>query len=93
MVRFSKFTQKKEIYEKLEKFLSKLIWRETLFFFLNKVSLQTSLKRNSTNFSYISILSVNFENLTVKLHVVTIFFMHVKFQKDQRSIAISSNKC
>ena len=93
MVRFSKFTQKKEIYEKLEKFLSKLIWRETLFFFLNKVSLQTSLKRNSTNSSYISILSVNFENLTVTLHVLIIFFMQVKFQEDQRSIAISSNKC
>ena len=32
MVRFSKFTPKKEIYEKFEEFLSKLVWRETLFF-------------------------------------------------------------
>ena len=47
----------------------------------------------SPNSSYISILSVNFENLTVRLHVLIIFFMHVKFQEDQRSIAISSNKC
>ena len=31
MVRFSKFTPKKEIYEKFEEFLSKLVWRETLF--------------------------------------------------------------
>ena len=31
MVKFSKFTPKKEIYEKFEKFLSKLVWRETLF--------------------------------------------------------------
>ena len=59
-------------------------------FLMNKVSLQTSLERNSINLSYISILSVNFENLTVRLHVLIIFFMHVKFQEDQRSIAISS---
>ena len=32
MVRFSKFTLKKEINDKFEKFLSKLVWRETLFF-------------------------------------------------------------
>ena len=32
MVRFLKFTPKKEIYEKFEEFLSKLVWRETLFF-------------------------------------------------------------
>ena len=30
-IRFSKFTPKKEIYEKFEEFLSKLVWRETLF--------------------------------------------------------------
>ena len=58
--------------------------------FMNKVSLQTSLERNSINLSYISILSVNFENLTVRSHVLIIFFMHVKFQEDQRSIVISS---
>ena len=40
----------------------KIIW--------NKVSLQTSLERNSTNSSYIFILSVNFENLIVRLHVL-----------------------
>ena len=38
-------------------------------FWKNKVSLQTSLEINSTNFSCISILSVNFKNLTVRLHV------------------------
>ena len=37
---------------------------------LNKVFLQTNLERNSLNSSYISILSVNFENLTVRLHVL-----------------------
>ena len=40
----------------------KIIW--------NKVSLQTSLERNSTNSSYIFILSVNFKNLIVRLHVL-----------------------
>ena len=28
MVRFSKFTSVKEIYEKLEEFLSKVVWRD-----------------------------------------------------------------
>ena len=37
--------------------------------FLNKVSLQTSLEGNSSNFSYIYIFGVNFENLTVKFYV------------------------
>ena len=31
LIRFLKFTLKKEIYNKFENFLSKLIWRETLF--------------------------------------------------------------
>ena len=39
----------------------------------NKVSLQTSLERNPTNSSYIFILSLNFENLTVKLYDYYIF--------------------
>ena len=60
---------------------------------MNTTSLQTSLERNPTNLSYIFILSVNFENLTVILHVLIRFLMFTKFQKDQRSIAMSSNKC
>ena len=60
---------------------------------MNTTSLQTSLERNPTNLSYIFILSVNFENLTVILHVLITFLMFTKFQKDQRSIAMSSNKC
>ena len=47
---------------------------------------------SAANSSYISILSVNFENLTIKLHILIIFFVHVKFQENQKSIAISSNK-
>ena len=34
MVRFSKFTLNIEIYEEFVKFFSKLVWRETLFFYL-----------------------------------------------------------
>ena len=36
---------------------------------MNKVSLQTNFERNSSNFSYISFFGVNFENLTVELHI------------------------
>ena len=39
-------------------------------YFWNKASLQTSLERNSSNFSYISFLGVNFENLTVRFHIL-----------------------
>ena len=59
----------------------------------NKISLQTSLERNPLNLSYIFILSVKFENLTIGLHGFIIFFMLAKFQEDQRLIAMSSNKC
>ena len=60
---------------------------------MNKVSLQINLERNPSNLSYIFILSVKFENLTVGLHVLIISFMLAKFQEDQRSIAMSLNKC
>ena len=59
----------------------------------NKVFLQTSLEKNLSNLSYIFILSVKFENLTIGLHVLILSFILAKFQEYQRSIAISSNKC
>ena len=59
---------------------------------LNKVFLQTSLERNLINSSYIFILSVNFENLTVRLHVLITSLMLTKFQENQRSIAMLLNK-
>ena len=62
-------------------------------FHKNKVSLQTSLERNPTNSSYIFILSVNFENLIVRLHVLITSLILTKFQENQRSIVMSSNKC
>ena len=60
---------------------------------MDKVSLQTGLERNLSNFSYIFLLDVNFENLTIGLHALVISFILAKFQEHQRSIAISSIKC
>ena len=60
---------------------------------MNKVSFQTSLERNPTNSLYIFILSVNFENLTNRLHVLITSLILTKFQENQRSIAMLSNKC
>ena len=59
----------------------------------NKVSLQTSLEINPSNLSYIFILSVNFENLTIGLQVLIISFALTKFKEDKKLIAMSSNKC
>ena len=39
-----------------------------------------------------NIRNVKFENLTVGLHVLVIFFMLAKFPENQRSIAMSLNK-
>ena len=59
---------------------------------MENVSLQTNLEKNHSNPSYIFLLVVIFENLTVELYVLIISFMLVKFQKDQRSIVMSSIK-
>ena len=55
---------------------------------MNKISLQIKLEKNPTNSSYIFILSVNFENLTVRLHIFITFLRLIKFQENQRSIAM-----
>ena len=64
---------------------------------LEKVSLQTNLERNLPNFFFIILLDMNFESLTVKLHVLIISSMLAKFQEDQISIVMWSkiihNKC
>ena len=60
------------------------------FVTLNKVYLQTSLERNSSNFSYFSFLGVNFENLTVKFHVPYVLNMHIKFCSNWMSFTIWS---
>ena len=50
---------------------------------MNKVSLQTSLKRNPLNLSYISFSGVNFENLTVEFQVPYILNMYIKFHSNR----------
>ena len=70
------------------RFVSFWNWVELHFLFAfqylkNKVSLQTSLERNSLNFSYIIFLGVNFENLTVKFHILYVINMHIKFHLNQ----------
>ena len=54
----------------------------------------TSLERNPSNSSYIFLLGVNFENITVELHVFIICFMLAKFKKKiEKSIVASSMTC
>ena len=55
-----------------------------------QISLQISLKRNSSNSLYIFILSINFKNLIGRLNILIISFMFVKFQEYKKSIAMSS---
>ena len=43
------------------------------------VSLQSSLERNTSNFTNILLLDVNFGNLNVKLHILIISFMFAEF--------------
>ena len=59
----------------------------------NQVSFQISLRKNLTNSSYIFILNINFENLTVRLHILITFLILIKFQENQISIVMSLNKC
>ena len=49
----------------------------------NKISLQTSLKRDFSNFLYIFLLNLNFKKLIIKLHVFYILNMHVKFYSNR----------
>ena len=49
----------------------------------NKISLQTSLKRDFSNFLYIFLLNLNFKKLIIKLHVLYVLNMHVKFYSNQ----------
>ena len=42
---------------------------------------------------YISLFDVNFDKSTVGIHYLHIFFMHTKFQGDQRLIVMLSINC
>ena len=45
----------------------------------DKISLQTSLERNPSKYSYISLFDVNFENLIFGLHPLYVLNKHAKF--------------
>ena len=40
---------------------------------------EQGLERNLSNFSYIFLLDVNFENLTIEFHVLYVLKTHAKF--------------
>ena len=61
--------------------------RKSFFFFFNLV-----LEGNFSNLFYIFLLDLNFENLTIELHVFIIFSILVKFQEVKRSKAMLSIK-
>ena len=56
---------------------------------MNKVSLQTILEKNPSN-SYIFLLDVNFENLTIGLHVPYVPNTHPKFRSNWMLFTILS---
>ena len=63
---------------------NKISLQSELFFrLLLKISLQTSLKRDFSNFLYIFLLNLNFKKLIIKLHVLYILNMHVKFYSNR----------
>ena len=45
----------------------------------DKISLQTSLERNPSKYSYISLFDVNFENLIFGLHPLYVLNKYAKF--------------
>ena len=53
-----------------------------------KVSLQINLNRNYLNLFCIFLLCMNFENLTVGLHILYVLNMHVKFRLHQMLFTI-----
>ena len=57
---------------------------------MENASLQTNLERNHSNSYFIFFLVVNFENLTIRLHVFMVFFILAKFQGNKKSVVISS---
>ena len=53
---------------------------------------KTSLERNFSNSSYIFLLCVNFENLTIGLHIFYVLNTHVKFNSNRMLFYYSTNK-
>ena len=59
---------------------------------MEKVYLQTSLEKNLSNLSYIFLLSVKFENITIRWYVFYVFNMRVKFHSSRMLFTIQSIK-
>ena len=58
---------------------------------MDKVTLRTSLKKKSSNFVYIFLLDINFENLKIRLHVLYVLNTHVKFRSNRMLFTRSTN--
>ena len=69
LIRFLKFTLKKEIYNKFEKFLSKLIWRETLFILWGLFGGEKKMQK----FTHILFLKKKIYHFTNSRYFYTIF--------------------
>ena len=57
------------------------------------IFVEQSFREKPSNFLYIIKLIVNFENLTVRSHILIILFMFAKFRENQKSIVMLSIKC
>ena len=57
---------------------------------MDKASLQTNFERNSLNYTYIFLLNVNFENSIVRLYVLYILNVYVKFRLNRILFTIQS---
>ena len=69
LIRFLKFTLKKEIYNKFENFLSKLIWRETLFILWGLFGGEKKMQK----FTHILFLKKKIYHFTNSRYFYTIF--------------------
>ena len=61
--------------------------------FGNKLGCILKQQLHSIFFFFILLLDVNFDKSTIELHFFLISSVFANFQKDQRTIAISSIKC
>ena len=57
---------------------------------MDKASLQTNFERNSLNYTYIFLLNVNFENSIVRLYVLYILNVYMKFHLNRILFTIQS---
>ena len=75
------------VFPTLKKKKKKIIYIYTHTYYFGKCS--PNLEKNFSNSSFIFLLDVNFENLTVWLNVLIISSIFAKFQNDKKLIAMS----